>query len=201
VARGATNLVGSNANSAAFLHWKASGRINYNAPSEKNTTLGEGSVQLTSTELSSRPGHTGASKTARDMRLGPTVYLVGFFRRKDSSVTSVTVLRRFSGAAVYRPRRIGDGGERNRIRPDCGTVSRGATNLVGPNAGSAAFLHGKVSGRINYNAPCERNTTHGERSDQLLRTEGNSRPRHTGPRRRPGICGWDPRSMRYATFV
>jgi hypothetical protein len=59
-------------------------------------------------------------------------------------------------------------------------MSRGATILVGPLRASAAFLNGKASGRINYKGPTEKSTRHGERSDQLPRTEGNSRPRHTG---------------------
>jgi hypothetical protein len=45
---------------------------------------------------------------------------------------------------------------------------------------TAAFLHGKASGRINYNASTEKRNTYGEGSYQLPRTEGNSRLRHTG---------------------
>jgi hypothetical protein len=72
--------------------------------------------------------------------------------------------------------------------------------------GSAAFLHGKASGRINYPAPTEKSKTHGKGCEQLPRTEVNSRPRHTGVEKpavdwRPGIGGRDPRSMRYARFV
>jgi hypothetical protein len=49
---------------------------------------------------------------------------------------------------------------------------------------SAAFLHDKAKGRINYHSPTEKSNTHGEGSDQISRTEGNSRPRNTGAAQR-----------------
>jgi hypothetical protein len=83
-------------------------------------------------------------------------------------------------ATVYRPVLSGTAGHDTAAAPEGGTGPRGATNLVEPTAGSAAFLHGKASGRINYNSPTANCTTHSEGKDQLARTEGNRRPRHTG---------------------
>jgi hypothetical protein len=117
VSRGATNIFGPTARLCGLPTWQGTGRINYNAPTEKSTTHGEGSNQLTRTEGDSPPRHTGAAKAAGDWRLGPTVYKVCSFRLEDSSFTSVTVQRRFSGAEVYRPRRLGECEERHRIRP------------------------------------------------------------------------------------
>jgi hypothetical protein len=77
--------------SAAFLHGKAFGRINYNAPNEKSTTPGEGSDQLPRTEGTSRPRHTSVDKAAGHLHLRRTVYVVCLFCLKDSSITSVTV--------------------------------------------------------------------------------------------------------------
>jgi hypothetical protein len=86
------------------LHGKASGRINYHAPSEKCTTHGEESDQLPRTEINRRPRHTGVAEEAGALRLGPTVYDLCSFRLKDRSVTSVNVHRVFvRGGSIQTP--------------------------------------------------------------------------------------------------
>jgi hypothetical protein len=113
----------------------ASGRINYNAATEKSTTQGEGSDQQPRIVGKSRPRHTGVAEAAGDFRLGPTFYELCSFHLKDRSVTSATVQWAFAGAAVFRPRRLGEGGHDTPAAPGSGTVSRGATTQVGLSAG------------------------------------------------------------------
>jgi hypothetical protein len=139
---------------AAFPKGKASDRINYQAPSEKSTTHGEGSDQLPLTEGNSRPRHTGVAEAAGPWRLGPTVYELCSFRLKDSSVTSATEKVRFIGWERYTaPVGSGTTGHDTAAPPGGGTVSRGATNLIGPTAGI-----------------CGIPTRQGIESDQLTRT-------------------------------
>jgi hypothetical protein len=111
------------------------GRVNYHAPSGNRTTHGEGSNQETRTEGNSRPRNTGVSEVAVALRLGPTFFELCSFRLKVSSVTSVTIKNSFLGDDGIPPRRLRDGGARQRSRPRGGTVSRGSTNLVGLTAG------------------------------------------------------------------
>jgi hypothetical protein len=59
----------------------------------------------------------GVRGGGRGFAAAPTVFEVCSFRLKDSSVTSVTVQKRFSGAAVFLPRRLEEGGARQRSRP------------------------------------------------------------------------------------
>jgi hypothetical protein len=89
--------------SAVLLHGKASGRIKYNASTEKITTHGEGSDQLPLTEGNSRPLHTVVSEAAGSWRLGPTVYELCSFRLNESSVTSVTVQKAFPAVGGILP--------------------------------------------------------------------------------------------------
>jgi hypothetical protein len=103
--------------SAAFLHGNASDRINYNAPNEKRTTNGEGIDKLTRTDGNCSPRHTGVAEAAGDLRLGPTVYKVGSFRLKASSVTSVTEQSAFVGGGSIPPCRFGESGPRHCRRP------------------------------------------------------------------------------------
>jgi hypothetical protein len=63
---------------------------------------------------------------------------------------------------------------------------------------SAALLNGKASVPINYHAPTAKSTTHGEGSDQLQRTEGNSHPRDTGIAEAAGV--WRPGPTVYVVF-
>jgi hypothetical protein len=72
---------------AAFLHSKASDQINHNVPTEKSKTNGAGSDQITRTEGTGSPRHTGVDKVAGHWRLGPTVYEVCSFLLKNSSIT------------------------------------------------------------------------------------------------------------------
>jgi hypothetical protein len=89
--------------SAAFLHGKAPGRINKNAPTEKSTTHGEGSDQLPRTVGNSRQGHTGVAEAAGNWRLGLTVYELCSFCLKDRSVTSANVQWAFVGGGGIPP--------------------------------------------------------------------------------------------------
>jgi hypothetical protein len=95
----------------------ASDLINYNTPTEKSTTHGEGSDQIPRTEGNSRPFRTGLAGAAGLLRLGPTVYELISFRLKVFSVTSVTVQRAFLLGGGKQPRRLGDGGSRHLSRP------------------------------------------------------------------------------------
>jgi hypothetical protein len=131
-ARGATNLVGPTANLSAFVHGEAPGRINYNAPTEKSTTPGEGSNQLPRTVGNSRPRHSGVAEAAGHWRLNPTFCDLCSFLLKDCSVTSATVKRAFVRGGGIHPRRLGECGHDTAAAPGGGTVSRGSTNLVGP---------------------------------------------------------------------
>jgi hypothetical protein len=103
----------------------------------------------------------------------------------DCSVTSVTLQLAFLAGGGIPPRRLGDGGARHRSRPrgwnsvprindpnknDCGDLRPSYTEGIGPD---------------QLPAPKEKSTTHGQVSDQQPRTEGNSRPRHTGVEKAP----------------
>jgi hypothetical protein len=103
--------------SAAFLQVMASGRFNYNAPTERSTTHGEGSDQIPRTVGNSRPRHTGVAEADRNWRQGPTAFELFSFRLRDSSVTSVTVQRAFSLGGRILPRRLGEGRARHRSQP------------------------------------------------------------------------------------
>jgi hypothetical protein len=74
----------------------------------------------------------------------------------------VTVQTAFLRGALYRPVGSLTAGHDTAAVPEGGTVARGATNIVGPTAGLCGLLHGMASGRINYNAPTEKSTTHAE---------------------------------------
>jgi hypothetical protein len=188
--------------SAAFLHGKEPGRINYNAPSEKSTTHVEGSTQIPRTEGNSRPRHTGAAEAAGHWRLEPTVYELSTFRLKDFSFTSVTVESAFILCGGITPRRLGDGGSRHLSRPrgrkhvprrnepsrtDSGSLRPPDTRRN--RAGSTSTHQPRKVLRTareatNYRAPKE----------IVVRTTRE-------PRRRPGIGFWDTWSTRYAPFV
>jgi hypothetical protein len=176
-----------------------SGRINYNAPTEKRTTHGEGSDQIPRTVGNSRPRHTGVAEAAGALRLGPTVYKVRSFLLKDSSVTSVTIQMAFLRGGRNPPRRLGDGGAgirsgprgRNSVprrnepsRSDCWSLAPSSTGIH--RAGSTTTQRPRKVPRMareatKYNAPKEI-TVRATRE----------------PRRRPGIFGWDSRSISYA---
>jgi hypothetical protein len=120
---------------AAFLHENASGRINYNAPTEKITRHGEGSDQLTHTVLNSRPRHTGVSEAAGAWRMGTRVYELCSFRLMDSSVTLVTLQRAFLLGGRIPPLRLGDGVSRHLCRPRERNCVLHATNIFGLTVG------------------------------------------------------------------
>jgi hypothetical protein len=141
----------------------------------------EGSYQLPRTEGKSRPRHTGAEKAAEESRLGPTDYEIFSICLKDSSVTSVTVQMAFlGGGLIPTPSARGRQGMKTQPPPGAEQSPAAQRTLSDRLRGSAGFLQVKASGRINYHAPSEKSTTHGEGSDQLPRTEGNSLRRHTG---------------------
>jgi hypothetical protein len=178
------------------------GWINYNAPSEKSTTHGDGSDQLTRTEGNSRPRHSEVAETAGPLRLGSKLCESCSFRLKDSSVTSMTVQRAFHGGggirhpttrgsrARLRSRPLGRNNfpRRNElIRTDCGALK--PSNKARQRAGSTTTHQAKNIPRTareatNYHAPKE----------IAVRAT-------RWPRRRPGLGGCDPRSMSYAPFV
>jgi hypothetical protein len=133
--------------SAAFLHGKASGRINYNAPTEKSTTDGKGSDQLPRTEENSRPRHTGVDKAARNFRLGPTASEACSLLLVDSSVPSATVQIAFDGGGCIPSLSARGGRARQRSRPrgrkrfprrnepkrtDCGALRLPTWQGIGP---------------------------------------------------------------------
>jgi hypothetical protein len=136
--------------SAAFQHGKATGVISYHAPCEKSTSHCEGSDKLPRTEGNSRPRHAGAAKSARDWRLEPTVYELCSFRLKIPQSPQRRYKGRFLGAAVVRPRRLRAAGNDTAAAPVGETVSRGATNLVGPIAGLCGLptRHGIGPGQL-----------------------------------------------------
>jgi hypothetical protein len=126
-------------------------------------------------------------------RPGPVVYVVCSFLLKDSSVTSVMVQSAFiCGGGLPPPSARGRRGGTPLPPPgaeQCPAAQRTSSDRIRV---SAALLHGKASGPINYLAPTAKSTTHGEGSDQLPRTEGNSHPRHTGIAEAAGthgLCG------------
>jgi hypothetical protein len=187
--------------SAAFVQGKASGRIYYNAPTEKSTTYGKGSHQLPRTEGYSRPRHTGVDKAAGHWRLGPTEYEACSFILEDRSVTSVKVQTAFLRDGCIPLRRIGEGGARHHSPPrgrnsiplrnepsrtDCGALRPSYTTRH--RAGSTTTHRPRKGPRTarestNYHAP-------NEIAVRAIR----------GSRRRSGLGGWDPRSIRYAPF-
>jgi hypothetical protein len=59
----------------------------------------------------------GVTEAAGTWRLGPKIYEVKSFRRKDFSVTSVTVQCAFIVGGGIPPRRLGDGVSRHLSRP------------------------------------------------------------------------------------
>jgi hypothetical protein len=154
MSRGPTNLLGPNAALCGHPHGKESGRINYHAPTEKSTTHGEGSDQLQRTEGSSRPRYKGVVKAAGHWQLRQTVYVLCSFRLEVSSVTSETVQRAFGGSDCIQPVGSGKAVHDTAAAPRGGTVSRGATNQVGPTA-----------------ALCGLPTWQGVRPDQIQRTD------------------------------
>jgi hypothetical protein len=135
VSRGVTNLVGPTAGLSGRPTRQGTCPDQEQSTDLESTTHGEGSDQLTRTQANSSPRHTGVEKAAGDWRMGPTVFEVCSFRLKDSSVTSVTIKIAFLWGIGIPPRRIGVGGAGNPSRPRERTVSRGATNIVGPTAG------------------------------------------------------------------
>jgi hypothetical protein len=125
--------------------------------------------------------HTGFAEEAGAWRLGPTVYELCSCGLKDSSVTSVTVQRAYFGVGgIPPPSARGRRGGISQPPPgaeQCPGAQRTSSDRLPV---SAAFVHGKESGPINYHSPTTKSTTHGEGSDQLPLTEANSHPRHTG---------------------
>jgi hypothetical protein len=186
----------------AFLHVKASGRINYHAPTEISTTHGEGSVQLHRNVGNSRQRNTWVAEAAGDWRLGPTVYMVFSFRLVDCSVTSVTVQTAFVRGRGIQSRRLGDGGVRQRSSPrewnsgsrfnenrktDCGSLRPSYTGWC--RAGSTTTHRAR---KVPLTA----------REETKYRAQKEIAVRATrGSRRRPGFGGCDPRFMSYARFV
>jgi hypothetical protein len=157
------------------------GRVNYHARTTKSTTDGEGSDQLPRTEGNSHPRHRGVGEAAWAWRLRPTVSVVCSFRLKDSSVTTVMLQMAFLGGFGIPPP---SARERRGTtpQPPSGGEQCPASQRTSPDRlrVSAAYLHGKASGPINYHAPTAKSTTHGEGSDQPPGTEGNSHPLLTG---------------------
>jgi hypothetical protein len=92
----------------------------------------------------------------------------------------VTVQRAFFLGGGITPRRLGKSCHDNLADPDVGTLSRGATNLVGPTACLCGLStrQGIVPDQLKLTD--REKYTHGEGSDQLPRTEINSGPRHKG---------------------
>jgi hypothetical protein len=107
---------------------------------------------------------------------------------------------RFSGAGLYCPRRLGDGGARKLRRPGGGTVSRGATNLVGPTAGLFGLPTRQGIGPDQLALTDEKSTTHGEARVLLPRTVGNSRPRHTAVAEAAGAWRLGPKVYELCPF-
>jgi hypothetical protein len=178
------------------------GRFKYHAPPEKCTTHGEGSDLISRTAVTSRPRDTGVEKAAWVLRLGPTVYDLCSFRLEDSLVTSVTVQMRFTISAVHRPRRLGNGGARNRSRPRgqnsfprCNEPSRTDCGDLRPSykARHRAGSSTKHRARKVPHTASEANKHHAPKTIAVRETRGS--------RRRPWIFGWDPRSIRYSPFV
>jgi hypothetical protein len=95
----------------------ASGRINYNAPTEKSNTHVEGSDQIPRTVGNSRPSHTGVAEAAGHLGLGPKVYELCSFGLKYFSVSTVTVEKAFLLGGGTPPSWLVDGGSRNLTRP------------------------------------------------------------------------------------
>jgi hypothetical protein len=85
-----------------------------------------------------------------------------------------------SRAALFPPVDSGNAGHDNASGPGGGKVSLGATNQVRLTAGLCGLPTSQGIGPDQLHAPPEKSTTNGERRAQLTRTEGNSRPRHSG---------------------
>jgi hypothetical protein len=188
--------------SATFLHVKAPGLINYNAPTEKSTTHVEGIDQLPRSEGNSSPRHTGVAEAAEHWRLLHKVYVLCSFCLKNCSVTSVTVQRAFLMGGGIPPRRLGNGGSRHLSRP---RVRNCVPRCNEPSRTDCGFLRPSFSARHRAGST----TTH--RPRKVPRTAREAFNYHAtkertvhptqGSRRRLGIGGWDPRSMSYYTFV
>jgi hypothetical protein len=86
-----------------------------------------------------------------------------------------------SGAAVFRPRFLGDGGNDTAATPGGGRVSRGVTNIIGPTAGHCVLptRQGIGPDQLPRTAREKYHARRGIRPTTTHRT--NSRPRHTGP--------------------
>jgi hypothetical protein len=169
VSRGATNLVGPTAGLCGLLNIKASGQINYHAPTEKSTTHGERSDQLQRTEEESRPGHKGAAKAAGVWLLGHTVYEVCSFRLEDRSVSSVTVKTAFLQGCGIPPRRLGDGRDRKRRRP---RERNGVPRRNDPNRTDCRSL------RTSYTARQRAGSTTTQRARNVPRTAREANKNH-----------------------
>jgi hypothetical protein len=154
------------------------------------------------TEVNSRPHHTGVAEPAGLLRLGPTVYDLCSFRLKDSSVTSVTLQRAFLLGGSIPPRRIGDGGARHRRRrrvrnnvPSSNDPSRTVCGVLRPSTPGWNRAGSTKTHRLRKVPRTAREATNYQAPKELAvrATRGSTR--------RPGIGGWDPRSMWYAPFV
>jgi hypothetical protein len=139
--------------SVAFLHDKASGPTNYQAPATKRNTHGEGSVQLPRTENKSRPRPLEIPAATGALWLGPPLYEECSVRQNVSSVTSVTVHRAQNGGGVIPPPSArGRRGGKPQPPPGAGqclSLHRTSSDRLRV---SVAFLHDKASGPTNYHA-------------------------------------------------
>jgi hypothetical protein len=154
VSRGATNLVGPTEGLCGLPTRQGFGPDQLPCTDREKYTDVKGSDQQPRTDGNSRPRHTGVDKAAGNFRLGPTVYELCSDRLKDSSVTSATVQRAFIVGGGIPPFGSVTAGHDTSATPEVGTMSRGATNLVGLAAGL-----------------CGLHTPQGTGPDQLKRTD------------------------------
>jgi hypothetical protein len=199
VSRGAMNLVLPTARICGLPTRQGIGPDQLHSTERKRTTHGEGIDQPPFTEGKSRPRHTGVAEAAGAWRLRPTVYEIFSFRLKDSSVTSVTVKMAFHWCGCIPPpsaRRLfrttpqtplGRDSVPRRNEPsrtDCGVLRPSYTSSH--RAGTTTTHQPRKEPRTAMEA----SNCHSQKEIAVRATRGS--------RRRPGLRGWDPWSMRYA---
>jgi hypothetical protein len=107
----------------------------------------------------------------------------------------------YAGGCIPPPSARGMAGHDNLDAPEGGSVSRGATNLVGPTAGLCGLPTRQDTGPDQLKLTDREKYTHDEGSDQLPRTEEIAVRATRETRKRQVIGGLDPRSIRYAPLV
>jgi hypothetical protein len=134
VSRGATNLVGPTAGLSGIPTRQGTGPDQLQRTDRENYQARRGKLPTSTHRRNSRQRQPGVAEAAGVCGWDPRSMSYAPFVLRVSQSPQWRFRGLFSWAAVFRPVGSGTARHDNLAAPDCGTVSRGATKLVGPTA-------------------------------------------------------------------